>query len=181
MRMNELLTATNILDELRDDEAKSQKKGLPFIMASVFIWTMICVVTRLKLPIETRNLLTFCCSCPLLPLAYINGKIIKVDIFEKKNPLSKLGILFTCNQILYLLIVMWVFNAVPEKMVMVYAMVFGAHLLPYSWLYKTKTYMIFAILEPIFALAVGCMFGSFEVAAIMIIAEFIFSVVLAKN
>lgn len=79
----------------------------------------------------------FCCSCPLLPISWSIGKIMKVDIFDKSNPLGSVGFLFTCNQFLYLLIVMWVFRAVPDKMVMVYAMVFGAHLLPYSWLYRS--------------------------------------------
>lgn len=31
---------------------------------------------------------------------------------------------------------MWVFRAVPDKMVMVYAMVFGAHLLPLHFLWQ---------------------------------------------
>ena len=76
---------------------------------------------------------------------------------------------------------MWVFNAVPEKMVMVYAMVFGAHLLPYAWLYQSKSYMVFAILEPILALAAGCAFGSQAVAIVMIVAELIFAINLARN
>lgn len=179
--MNELVLTTSVLDELRDDVAKSQRKGLPFIIASIVIWTMILIVSRLELSVETRNLITFCCSCPLLPLSYIIGKTMKVDIFEKRNPLTNLGFLFTCNQMIYLLIVMWVFNAVPEKMVMVYAMVFGAHLLPYSWLYKTKVYMVFAIVEPIIALIVGCVFESTAVATVMIVAEILFSIILAKR
>ncbi len=108
------------IDELRNDIAKEQKKGLPFIIASVIIWTLILIVTCLELPIQTKNLLVFCCSCPLMPLSILISKIIKVDLFSKKNPLGNLGFLFTLNQFLYILIVMWVFNAVPEKMVMVY-------------------------------------------------------------
>lgn len=175
--MNQL-AASKYLDELRDDITKSQRKGLPFIMASVIIWSMILVVTQLDLSVETRNLITFCCSCPLMPLACIFGKKLKVDIFEKNNPLTKLGLLFTINQMLYLLIVMWAFSAVPEKMVMIYAIVFGAHLLPYSWLYKSKGYVIFSIIEPIAALATGCIFGSGIVAAVMIVAEISFTIVL---
>lgn len=69
----------------------------------------------------TKNLLTFCCSTPLVSL----------------------------NQMLYLLIALWIYAAVPEKMLMVYAMIFGAHLLPYGWLYQSKSYYLFSLVIPI--------------------------------
>ena len=117
-----------------------------------------------------------------MPLAMLIGKIIKVDIFDKSNELGNVGFLFTMNQFLYLLIVMWVFSAVPTKMVMVYAMVFGAHLLPYSWLYKSVGYRVFAIIIPIAALIVGCIYTATFVAVMMLVFELIFVIVLnAEN
>lgn len=169
------------LEELRDDIIIKQKKGLPFICASVVIWLLIAVVTSLNVPIKTKNIMVFCCSCPLMPIAWAVGKIIKVDIFSKENPLGKLGFLFTCNQLIYLLIVMWVFSAVPEKMVMVYAMVFGAHLLPYSWLYKSNTYKVFSILLPIIALIIGNVFSSTILAIAFFGLEIIFTIILIKR
>lgn len=162
------------LDELRNDLVLKQKKGLPFICASVVIWLLILIVILLDLPQYTENLFVFCCSCPLLPLAWAIGKVLKVDIFDKSNPLGNVGFLFTCNQFLYLLIVMWVFRAVPDKMVMVYAMVFGAHLFPYSWLYKSVSYRVFAIVLPIVSLIIGCMFSAVFVAVTLFVAECIF-------
>ena len=70
----------------------------------------------------------------LFPLAWGLSKALKIDFEGKGNPLTKAGILFSVNQMLYILIAMWVFSAVPEKMLMVYAMIFGAHLMPFSWL-----------------------------------------------
>ena len=166
------------LDELRIDIAKKQKKGLPFICASVVIWLFILIIISINMPIQRQNFFVFCCSCPLMPLAWIVGKVIHVDIFDKSNQLGNLGFLFTLNQFLYLLIVMWVFSAVPDKMVMVYAMVFGAHLLPYSWLYKSISYRVFAICIPILSLILGCLYSSFVVAITMIILEVIFVILL---
>lgn len=166
------------LEELRNDIALKQKKGLPFICASVLIWLLILIVIMLDLPQDKENLFVLCCSCPLLPISWIIGKVLKVDIFDKRNPLGNVGFLFTCNQFLYILIVMWVFSAVPDKMVMVYAMVFGAHLLPYSWLYKSLSYRIFSIAIPIISLVVGCMFSSFFVAITLLVTEIIFVIML---
>ncbi|MFU0537156.1 DUF7010 family protein [Gardnerella greenwoodii] len=169
------------LDELRNDIIIKQKKGLPFIMASVIIWLLIVLVSVLDINMDMKNLLVFCCSCPLLPLAWLIGKLIKVDIFSKQNPLGQLGFIFTLNQMIYLLIVMWVFSAVPEKMIMVYAMVFGAHLLPYSWLYKSKAYRVFAIIIPVLSLVLGNLFGGFVVAGTAAAVEIAFVFILRNE
>ena len=166
------------LEELRNDITLKQKKGLPFICASVVIWFLIMIVVVLDLPQQQENVLVFCCSCPLMPIAWLIGKLLKVDIFEKSNPLGNVGFLFTCNQFLYLLIVMWIFSAVPDKMVMVYAMVFGAHLLPYSWLYQSISYRVFSIAIPVVSLVLGCMFSALIVAATLLITEIIFVILL---
>ena len=73
---------------------------------------------------------------------------------------------------------MWVFSAVPEKMIMVYAMVFGAHLFPYSWLYQSKGYIVAAISIPMISLILGCVLNGTTVAAAACIIEIVFACVL---
>jgi len=169
------------LEELRNDISLKQKKGLPFIVASAVIWALITIVSLLDIPVMTKNLLVFCCSAPLMPISMLAAKIMKANIFSKENPLGNLGLLFSINQMLYILIVMWVFSAVPEKMVMVHAMVFGAHLLPFSWLYKSAAYKIFAIAIPFAALLLGSMLNALAVAAALTAAEIIFVFILMQE
>lgn len=166
------------LEQLRVDCAVKQKKGLHFIMASVFIWTAITIVHLTSLDIVTKNLYTFCFSAPLMPLAYAISKVIKVDFSNKGNPLTPLGILFSLNQIVYLLIAMWVYPTVPEKMVMVLAIIFGAHLMPFGWLYHSRSYTVLSIIIPIAALFAGIYYSAAVVAFIMILVEILFSVLL---
>lgn len=163
------------LEELRLNCAIKQKRGLHFILASIIIWFAVLIIHLTSLPILTKNLFTFCCTAPLMPLAFFISKIVKVDFQNKENPLTNLGILFSANQMLYLLIAMWVYPTVPEKMLMVIAMIFGAHLLPYSWLYKSKSYMVFSIIVPILALIVGLNFKPYILAILMIVIEILFS------
>jgi hypothetical protein len=101
-----------------------------------------------------------------------------VDFQNKENPLTDLGVLFSVNQILYLIIAMWVYPTVPDKMLMVIAMIFGAHLLPYGWLYKSKSYMALSVVIPILALVVGLMFEPYILAAMMLLIEILFSLLL---
>jgi hypothetical protein len=163
------------LEEMLLDCAVKQKKGLHFILASIIIWCAVFVVHLTSMPILTKNLLTFCFTAPLMPLAYIISKIIKVDFTNKGNPLTNLGVLFSLNQMLYLLIAMWVYPTVPEKLVMILGMIFGAHLMPYGWLYKSRTYMVLSVVIPIVVLIIGVNFPPYVVAGIMILFEVIFS------
>lgn len=79
---------------------------------------------------------------------------------------------------LYLLIAMWIYSTIPEKMLMVIAMIFGAHLMPYSWLYKSRSYFALLIIIPVVALIVGLKFEPFILAIVMILFEVLFSILL---
>lgn len=63
-------------------------------------------------------------------------------------------------------------------MLMVLAMIFGAHLLPYSWLYKSRSYMFLSIVIPILSLIVGLNFAPYVLAALMMVIEILFSICL---
>lgn len=169
------------LEELKKDCSIKQKKGIHFIIASVVIWSMVLIVQLTNLPILTKNLLTFCCTAPLLPIAFLISKILKIQFQDKSNPLNNLGILFSMNQIIYLLIAMWVYPTIPDKLLMVIAMIFGGHLLPYSWLYNSKAYMVFSIIIPILALVVGLNFENYILAIMMIGIELMFSLLLVME
>lgn len=166
------------LDQMRLDSAAKQKKGLHFIIASIFIWMAISVVNLTSFPVLTKNLLTFCSTALLMPLSYFISRIIKAEFTNKGNPLTRLGILMSLNQLIYLPIVMWVYFAAPDKMVMILAMVFGAHLLPFGWLYKSKSYIVLSIIIPVVALIIGINYSAAIVALVMILIEIMFSILL---
>lgn len=64
---------------------------------------------------------------------------------------------------------------------MVYAMIFGAHLLPYGWLYQSRTYYVFSVLIPIVVLAAGINFSGSVVAAMMLFVEIVLCICLAME
>lgn len=167
------------LNELRGEFSRRQKKGIHFIATSVIIWALIFIVQLTEMKVLNKNLWTFICTTPLMPVAALFAKALNIPFTEKGNPLNDLGGLFSMNQMLYLLIAMWVFPTVPDKMVMVFAMIFGAHLLPYSWLYQSKAYAVFAVAIPFIALVAGLMLNAAWVAGIMVFVEISFTALLA--
>ena len=179
MDCENLKEAVSGLAVLKKNTQECMKKGLPFVLASVAIWVLILAVQFLNLDISTVNMCTFCCCVLLMPFAILFAKLVKADIFRKTvNPLNKLALLNTLNQFLYILIVMWAFSRAPEYMVMVYAMVFGAHLLPFSWVYDSKAYLVISIVETVGALVLYFLLGSAAAAALIVLGEIVLSVLL---
>ena len=116
-------------------------------------------------------------------LAFLMSKLLKIQFQDKTNPLNNLGILFSINQMLYLLIAMWIYPTIPNKMLMVLAIIFGAHLLPYSWLYNSRAYLISSIVISILALLVGINFKPFILASVMLamVAAFCITLILENH
>ena len=163
---------TASVDELRGRFTLTQKRGLHFIIASVIIWATILALQFIITDISVRNIAVFS-SAMLLPLSFTASKILGIKFSDKENPLSKPGFLFTMNQMLYLTIVMWVCSAVPEAMVMVYAIVFAAHLFPFGWLYRSKAYSVISVAGTVSALFSGIFGGAAVTALVMTICEII--------
>lgn len=167
------------VDQLRMDLARRNLKGLHFILASIVIWVGIFLVWFVPLGgnVYTKNLFTFFCSVPLMPLAFFFSKLLKAEFSSKDNPLNNLGIIFSVNQFLYILIAMWAYAAAPNHMVMIFAMIFGAHLLPFAWLYQSRAYLIMSILIPVIALIMGFNLPEnrvFIIAATMVLLDSVF-------
>ncbi len=158
----------NNLDELRIDCARGQKKGLHFIAASVVVWMAVFFVHASNMPMLDKNIYTFWCTGITFPLALLFSKMFHIDFAGKDNPLNKVGMIFTCNQLIYLIIPLLLCNVLGEHMLMVFTIIFGAHLLPYSWLYKSRTYLIMAIIIPVAAVIIHIFCYNWVLAAVMI-------------
>lgn len=182
METNEMTTAVDQLNLLKKDAQDFMKKGLPFVLASVVLWTLILLARIFSPNLQVANMATFVCCCLLMPLAILFAKAVKADIFRKtKNPFKNLCLLNTFNQFLYLLIVMWAFSRHPDAMLMIYAMVFGAHLLPFGWVYDSKAYTVVSIAETVGALVIGCLWGDIPTAVFIICGEIVLSVLLFRE
>ena len=83
-----------IVRKFRIDCAIRQKKGLHFIVSSVIVWLGIIAIHASSLQIESKNMFTFICSAPLMGLAMLLAKPLRIDFYCKENPLTNFGIFF---------------------------------------------------------------------------------------
>lgn len=176
--MSENNSRKQVLNKMKIEYAVKQKKGLPFIMASFVLWTIMLIAFLTNLDIAAKNMIAMCCSALLMPVGMLFGKIIKVDIFSKENPLSSLSVIAALNQLLYLPIVLWAMYAVPDKMIMTYAIIVGAHFLTYYWIYFSPTYFYASIIIPIVSLVLGIYFNQVIVCLAFVIFDIIICLLL---
>lgn len=161
----------------KKDYAASQKCGAHFISASLIIWIFICVVNLFDLTQYYKNVLSLYSSALLVPLALLFSKIYKIRFSDKDNPLNSAGLYFALNQMIYLLVVILVWMINPEQMITAYAIVVGAHFLPYSWLYDSLTYKLVAILVPVLSFLLALAHMVIFIPMLMIVFDVIMLVV----
>ena len=170
------------LNALRKDAAIIQKRGLPFMMASVVLWTAITISRIVMTDINAMNFFTFMVSSFLMPLASIFGKLMKADIYRKtNNPINRLGFLCNINQFLYLPIAMWAYSAHPGSMLLIYSIIFAAHLLPFSWVYDSKLYFYGSVIESVGVILVAYAFGYPVATGFIVIMQIIVCIGLIKD
>ena len=176
--MSENNSKKKVLNRLKIEYAVSQKKGLAFIMASAVVWTAMLIVFLTNLDIAVKNIIAMCCSALFMPVGMLFGKVIKVNIISKENPLSSFALVAALNQILYLTIALWAMFAVPDKMIMVQAIVIGAHFLPYYWIYFSPTYFYASIIIPVVSLIFGLNFSQAIVCLAFVVLDIIICILL---
>lgn len=170
------------LKALQKQNILAQKRGIHFLLAAVVVLTLILIIRLTSLSIYFKNLLTFCAAAPVMPIALGFSRLLHIDFQNKKNPLSFLGLVFTLNQLVYLLIPMWAMYAAPQHMLMLYLIIFGAHLLPYGWLYQSRSYTVFSLLIAFASLFLGLTGNQVLLAGAALLLQIVFCVcVLREN
>ena len=74
MGMSENGTKDQVLSHLKVEFAVKQKKGLPFIMASTVLWTIMLIAFLTDLNVSAKNMIAMCCSALLMPVGMLFGK-----------------------------------------------------------------------------------------------------------
>lgn len=148
------------LDSLRIELSVKSKNGLDFTLAASIVWLSIAFIWTLNTSSYNKSVLTFIAGGFMLPLALLFSKILKTNWKNKDNPLQPLGLWFNFAQLFYFPFLIFILIKMPDYFIMVYAIITGGHFFPYSWLYKTKWYAIFAGLIVVGALFLGLILSS---------------------
>jgi hypothetical protein len=143
------------LHSMKQDLALRNKNGLPFLLSGMVVWTLITAAFLLPIELRFQNIALLALTGILFPLAIGLAALLKADWKSEGNPLGSLGLVFNVAQFAYFPLVFWAFGSQPEAMVFVFAVITGAHFLPYGWLYDTRAFYLMAPVMAVAATIIG--------------------------
>lgn len=143
------------MDHLRIECSVRGKNGISFLLSALVLWFLFAIIYRQSVDIQLKNLLVLFLTGLLFPLAVGISRLIQVDWKLTDHPLGSLGLIFNIAQLIYFPLVFWAFFAFPEKMIVVFAVITGAHFFPYGWFYQAKAYYVMAPIISFVIMGIG--------------------------
>jgi hypothetical protein len=143
------------INQLRKDLSVKSKNGLDFTLSAGVIWLLITFIWTTDFSAYNKSVLTFIAGGVMLPLTLLFSKIFKTTWTNRENPLQSLGLWFNFAQLFYFPLLVLALVKYPEDFVLIYAVITGAHLFPYSWFYKNPYYAVFAGLMSVGAIMIS--------------------------
>ncbi|PID06642.1 MULTISPECIES: hypothetical protein [unclassified Sporosarcina] len=142
-----------LIDEMRKDLSIKGRNGISFLLSASIIWLIITIIFMQSIEIAQKNIWMLFSTGLMFPLSVGVSYILKADWKFETNALGSLALYLNLAQIIYFPILFWSMLKSPHDAIMIFAIITGAHLFTYGWLYYAKPYYIAA---PI--IAVGMMF-----------------------
>ncbi|WP_100615520.1 DUF7010 family protein [Confluentibacter citreus] len=131
------------------------KNGIDFILSASVVWFAVYFVWTLDYTSYDKSILTFMVGAILLPLAFGLSKVLKTNWKVKNNPLDPLGLWLNFAQLIYFPFLIFILIKSPDYFIMAYAIITGAHLFPYAWLYDELGYAVTAIIMSVGSLLIA--------------------------
>jgi len=134
-----VITEEMNLSYLRTDISLSAQRGYPVFIAGAIYWVALGVLGFFA-ERKVVALAYILAMMMVFPLAIALGKVLKVELISRANPLGTLGALLAGVQMFYLPIYILVYQFIPEYVPGVIGILGGSHFLPYAWVYRSKAY-----------------------------------------
>ena len=131
-------------DKFKIELSLKARNGIDFTLSATIIWGLVAYIWTLPISSYNKSVLVFMVSSLLLPTALGLSKLLKTNWKIEENLLQPLGLWLNFAQLFYFPFLIFTLVKMPDYFIMTYAIITGAHLFPYAWLYKTKWYAIFA-------------------------------------
>lgn len=117
--------------------------GLPI---AGLIWWLLYAFLVWRFPIDRAVYLSFFATGLVFPLGVGLTRLAGGDLFARSASLTSLGLMLAALQIFFWPVIIILASLAPRWTPYVMAVLFSSHFLPYGWLYRSRGYMLLAIL-----------------------------------
>lgn len=143
------------LDALQADIGAKTGRGINAMIAGVILWSLFAATGAL-IGDEFILALVYLFGAGLLfPFSLLVAKVLRLDPYAKGNPLGPLAGILGAVQILFIPLMWGAAFVSPHSVPWFLAVLVGAHLLPYAWLYRSRAYLVASIGIPVTAGLIG--------------------------
>ncbi len=167
------------LKDTRYELSVRAQKGYPILLSGALFFLVLAILS-LYIPKDALYLLWVVGLGMIFPLGIIIGKLLKIDIITKDNPLGTLGGIVAGMQAFFIPVFIMVYQNNPEWLPFTVGLLGASHFLPYYWIYDSKAYLFLAIATGLVAFVAGGTFigSAFLVTPLGIAAVYAITVVL---
>lgn len=165
------------IDAARHEAITSSGAGFGFLFAFGLAWLGAAALSYV-VPPTAAAWIYLLQGVVAVPLAFGIQKAMRFPPASKSNPLLPLALLLLFIQPVAFPVFLLVLSLSPAYVPTAFAVVVGAHFLPYQWLHKTKLYGVLAVVVSVGACAVAVLFGEaalhytgFYVGACLLVAS----------
>lgn len=146
----------NSLNEMRDELAQQNQRGITFILAAGLYWLGIGLA-GMYLPPQTAFIAAVWGTGLLFPASILFARIMRVNIFFK-NGLTPLGIWANVFQLFFFPVFFASADADIQYPPIFMGVLAGAHFVFYHWLYRSRTYLLMAFAVSLNSYITGYLF-----------------------
>ena len=140
------------------DLAARSHNGTAFLIASGITW-LICGLLAYRLPVKGFALAVMFQGAVALPMAFGLQKLLGFPSGHPANPLTSLSIYLAMSQSVAIPAVILTYVRTPTFVPAVFAVIVGAHFLPYAWLQQSRVYIALSVCVSLGSLLIMAIFG----------------------
>lgn len=146
------------LNDLRDELAHRNQRGITFILAASIYWMVVGLAGGFLTP-PSAFMVSVWSTGILFPLSVLFARLSGIDIFFK-NELTPLGIWANVFQLFFFPLFFVSAKADIAFPPVIMGVLAGAHFVFYHWLYRSRTYIVLALALSLNSYITGLMLAS---------------------
>ena len=127
---------------------RATRMGLGMPIAGMLYWIGVWAIVS-NFRIESAVYLSFFATGVVFPIGVGVTRLLGGDLFAKSPALTSLGLQLAALQLFFWPVIIILASVAPRWTPYAMACLFASHFLPYGWLYRSKGYMVLAILTAV--------------------------------
>lgn len=142
------------LAELQDHVIDRAQRGYPILVTGSAFFIVLAAIGNV-LPQRTLGLVWIFGMMVIFPTGVMLGALLRINVMTMDNPLGTLGGLVAAVQAFFIPVFIVVYQFTPQYLPLTVGLLGGAHFLPYSWIYRSRSYMFVSVGTGLASLVAG--------------------------